>query len=500
MAYVVKMASRDRILEAHLQGDETGDEVVDRLLAIPNQRVLAKSGAMFDRAAIDGFAYDTSRLMSTASTIARTLVEHEHMTREEAVDGLNTLNDHLTILDSGFAAFRGSNEATLVYEDIRLKTLSGDFDAMRAAPPEPKDLTEVEKSALQNGDSTKKDSVSEDEGVFQTALHSAEDVLDIDLDRMVYTKLNWFGTIYGLAWPDHSLWNSVVNGLAEKALNTIEYAKADMTKWIADSAVLQTRYDSTVRTYGEKSKAARKEAEALAAHRAEEPRDPQKVAVSLKRRMYDISRPFNEPARPELMHWRVNSVMRSIYRQLMSSRAMIERYLGQIDRITLAAHGEALSGKPSVLTRLQTEQGEQREQTLLFSLVVEGDTGEESDQYGLDRVPFVPDEAWVVTVNWYNQVIGAIEGEIAALTEVYDDLTQLEYAVLPMWAENGDDMPTKPPLYWNLAGPVYTDVEAEAAFKVEQAEQSAKFMEENKALSGDALRKAFALLPDLSRL
>ena len=187
--HAIKIASRDSILEQYIAGTQTGDELVTHLLSLPDQRILTKTGTYFMSPAIERVPYALSRLMSTASTIARTMVEHGHIERYEAVEGLDKIHDQLMLLDSGYAAYSNKVAPVLTYENIRISTLDGDFDSMRASAPNPENLTEIQKAGLQNGDSSQKSVVSADEGVLDTGLHSAEDVLDISLDPVSYTHL-----------------------------------------------------------------------------------------------------------------------------------------------------------------------------------------------------------------------------------------------------------------------------------------------------------------------
>jgi hypothetical protein len=489
--HAVKLAARGNLLKDYISGQQTADEVVAGLLAVPDARVLTQAGSYFTQAAIENVPFSISRLMSTTSTIIRAMEAEGHIARDEAIEALDNVYTQLMLLDSGIAAYKGKASPVLQYEDIRLKTQSGDFDLMRSSASS-EDMSDLERTALHNGDSTLKDSVSSDEGVFQTGLHSAEDVMDIRLERMVYKRLNYYGTIYAISWPNHSRWPQLVETLASNALNKVEFnTQTLIPKWQAKLAKL-IAIDEKKPTPANKRK--------IAAHHQDEPVDSQKLAAKLARQLSDISNPFNELADASHAHWRVSTVMRFIYRRGLLADEIIERFTGQIDRITQSAHEEAISGRPAVLTRLQTAQGEQREYTLLFGTITEAtemyaNTGDD-DQFTNDREAFQPVESYMVTVAWYNQVINAVEAERAELNEIYAELQIMENAILPLWAQNEGDMPTTPPLYWNQDGPHYTEATALAAFKKERIEMAEKFIEDNKELSAEALRKAFALLPN----
>lgn len=501
--HAIKIASRDSILEQYIAGTQTGDELVTHLLSLPDQRILTKTGTYFMSPAIERVPYALSRLMSTASTIARTMVEHGHIERYEAVEGLDKIHDQLMLLDSGYAAYSNKVAPVLTYENIRISTLDGDFDSMRASAPNPENLTEIQKAGLQNGDSSQKSVVSADEGVLDTGLHSAEDVLDISLDRMVYKRLNWFGTIYNVAWPDHSTWSALTNVLAANAIKKIEFnAQTLIPKWERDTEILANKVNSLTQKFGKNDAVTVVAARKLAKHLEDEPVATDTLRLKLQRQLFDIAHPFNEMVHASNAHWRVSTVMRFIYRRNLLADETIERFTGQIDRITASAHEEAMSGRPPQLTRLQTAQGEQREYNqLLFRTLTEStefyESGDaQSNHFSDDREAFQPAESWTVTVAWYNQVINAVEAERVELNELYADLKDMENAVLPLWAANDKHMPQTPPLYWNGDGPHFTAEAALASFNKERIESAEKFLEANKELSADALRKAFALLPD----
>ena len=105
-AHAIKIASRDNIFEQYVAGTQSGEELVTHLLSLPDQRILTKAGTYFMSPAIEGVPYALSRLMSTASTIARTMEAHGHIDRYDAIDGLDKIYDQLMLLDSAFAAYR----------------------------------------------------------------------------------------------------------------------------------------------------------------------------------------------------------------------------------------------------------------------------------------------------------------------------------------------------------------------------------------------------------
>jgi len=436
---IANKAIAGRMLEPLFRKTETIEQFVAGLKAAPPQRVLTKTGSYFDREAIDSFEWDTARLMSTASTVARAIYAmNDDVSRDDITVSLDAIYDQVLMLDSHYAALRDQNDATLVYEDITLRTKHGDFDAF--------------------GESSGHTKASSDEGVMQTSLHSAEDVLDVPIDRMIHTRLNWNGVIYSMSWPtDCDMWTPLIDAMAASALRSIDYAVEDMKVWEAAK------------------KAGKKE--------APKPRIPSKVKATLARRMTDISQPFNRMPLGHLAHWRVSSAMRWIWRYTATSKETIARFEAQISRVMEAAHVEAVSGRPSQLCRMQSESGNQNTYETAFGTIVEGVyDGLEIGQEG----GFAPVEAWEVTVRWYRQVIEVLDRDLEGLATIYTALQGMEQSVIGLWAENGDGMPTEPPLYWNNRGPYFTEVAALKALADERAERA----EKDKALKGDALAEA----------
>lgn len=374
-----------------------------------------------------------------------------------------TLTDTYTLLDALRSAFSGvRNEAhrELTIAEITLAVKDGMFGGMQSQQDdEPyteqelldmglgwEDIQEVlehqERSAslsqshLMDSDGT----WSEDEGEYRTSIHTASQLWDMELKDIKYAESSAaVVALIGMQWPTHNpMWDALLGRLADSWEASIEYAD-----------------------------------------------DKEAAAAKVARREAVID---NLHAKPMMARWVVNRVTRRVFRDMEALKLKAEDVHARLDWVERQAMNEERYGVPANLTRLGTgEVAEyERKAFLFYQELSEAETArgqEHNTQVERDR-------------SWAVAQLEAIEGLIAKLQQLYQELRQMDLNLAKLWELFTDgERPAEPPIYWNMERAFLAGEEQAArdAIRIEAAMAKQKVRE----AEGDALVKAAALVQEM---
>ena len=374
-----------------------------------------------------------------------------------------TLTDTYTLLDALRSAFSGvRNEAhrELTIAEITLAVKDGMFGGMQSQQDnEPyteqelldmglgwEDIQEVlehqERSAslsqshLMDSDGT----WSEDEGEYRTSIHTASQLWDMELKDIKYAESSAaVVALIGMQWPTHNpMWDALLDRLADSWEASIEYAD-----------------------------------------------DKEAAAAKVARREAVID---DLHAKPMMARWVVNHVTRRVFRDMEALKLKAEDVHARLDWVERQAMNEERYGVPANLTRLGTgEVAEyERKAFLFYQELSEAETArgqEHNTQVERDR-------------SWAVAQLEAIEGLIAKLQQLYQELRQMDLNLAKLWELFTDgERPAEPPIYWNMERAFLAGEEQAArdAIRIEAAMAKQKARE----AEGDALVKAAALVQEM---
>ena len=374
-----------------------------------------------------------------------------------------TLTDTYTLLDALRSAFSGvRNEAhrELTIAEITLAVKDGMFGGMQSQQDnEPyteqelldmglgwEDIQEVlehqERSAslsqshLMDSDGT----WSEDEGEYRTSIHTASQLWDMELKDIKYAESSAaVVALIGMQWPTHNpMWDALLGRLADSWEASIEYAD-----------------------------------------------DKEAAAAKVARREAVID---NLHAKPMMARWVVNRVTRRVFRDMEALKLKAEDVHARLDWVERQAMNEERYGVPANLTRLGTDEVAEYERKafLFYQELSEAETArgqEHNTQVERDR-------------SWAVAQLEAIEGLIAKLQQLYQELRQMDLNLAKLWELFTDgERPAEPPIYWNMERAFLAGEEQAArdAIRIEAAMAKQKARE----AEGDALVKAAALVQEM---
>jgi len=374
-----------------------------------------------------------------------------------------TLTDTYNLLDALRSAFSGvRNEAhrELTIAEVTLAVKDGCFDGVQSQQDnEPyteqelldmglgwEEIQEVlehqargaslSQSHLMDSDGT----WSEDEGEYRTSIHTASQLWDMELKDIKYAESSAAAVaLIGMQWPTHNpMWDALLDRLADAWEASIEYAD-----------------------------------------------DKEAAAAKVARREAVVD---DLHAKPMMARWVVNHVTRRVFRDMEALKLKAEDVHARLDWVERQAMNEERYGVPANLTRLGTgEVAEyERKAFLFYQELSEAETarGQEHDTQ-VER-----DRSWAVAQ------LEAIEGLIAKLQPLYQELRQMDLNLAKLWELFTDgERPAQPPIYWNMERAFLAGEEQAArdAIRIEAAMAKQKARE----AEGDALVKAAALVQEM---
>lgn len=374
-----------------------------------------------------------------------------------------TLTDTYNLLDGLRVAFAGvRNEAhrELTIAEVTLAVKDGVFDGVQSQQDnEPyteqelldmglgwEEIQEVlehqERSAslsqshLMDSDG----SWSKSEGEYVTTVHTASQLWDMELKDIKYAESSAAAVaLIGMQWPTHNpMWDALLDRLAEAWEASIEYAD-----------------------------------------------DKEAAAAKVARREAVVE---DLHAKPMMARWVVNHVTRRVFRDIEALKLKAEDVHARLDWVERQAMNEERYGVPANVTRMGTgEVAEyERKAFLYYQELSEAETarGQEHDTQ-VER-----DRSWAVAQ------LEAIEGLIAKLQPLYQELRQMDLNLAKLWELFTDgERPAQPPIYWNMERAFLAGEEQAArdAIRIEAAMAKQKARE----AEGDALVKAAALVQEM---
>lgn len=374
-----------------------------------------------------------------------------------------TLTDTYNLLDALRVAFAGvRNEAhrELTIAEVTLAVKDGVFDGVQSQQDnEPyteqelldmglgwEEIQEVlehqERSAslsqshLMDSDG----SWSESEGEYVTTVHTASQLWDMELKDIKYAESSAAAVaLIGMQWPTHNpMWDALLDRLADSWEASIEYAD-----------------------------------------------DKEAAAAKVARREAVVD---DLHAKPMMARWVVNHVTRRVFRDMEALKLKAEDVHTRLDWVERQAMNEERYGVPANVTRMGTgEVAEYERKAFLFYLELsEAETarGQEHDTQ-VER-----DRSWAIAQ------LEAIEGLIAKLQPLYQELRQMDLNLAKLWELFTDgERPAQPPIYWNMERAFLAGEEQAArdAIRIEAAMAKQKARE----AEGDALVKAAALVQEM---
>ena len=272
------------------------------------------------------------------------------------------------------------------------------------------------------------DSVAEDEGALQVALHMPQELWRYEpneilgSEALMVSAAKQFGKI---DLPvDHPDWSTFVERVAEALAVSVDYASNDEAK------------------KAEKEKA---ETRLLVAQ--------QGIAAA-----------------PKKARWAVNHLARRIWRDMQVLSRKIDAWELRKERISEQIMREERFNLPATMSRIMSERPT--------------DTGDEPRRFFL--IWEVVDEAAMQPIDFNGLSQGRFEIEtlgnaqshaasiISRMDELYKLVRQVDEALSPIWAAHASPgMPEQPPVYWNHRGFYLTEDEAREAMEAEDEEHRA---------------------------
>lgn len=374
-----------------------------------------------------------------------------------------TLNDTYNLLDALRVAFAGvRNEAhrELTIAEVTLAVKDGVFDGVQSQQDnEPyteqelldmglgwEEIQEVlehqERSAslsqshLMDSDG----SWSESEGEYVTTVHTASQLWDMELKDIKYAESSAAAVaLIGMQWPTHNpMWDALLDRLADSWEASIEYAD-----------------------------------------------DKEAAAAKVARREAVVD---DLHAKPMMARWVINHLTRRVFRDIEALKLKAEDVHARLDWVERQAMNEERYGVPSNVTRIGTgEVAEyERKAFLFYQELSEAETARGQDH----DTQVERDRSWAVAQ------LEAIEGLIAKLQPLYQELRQMDLNLAKLWELFTDgERPAQPPIYWNMERAFLAGEEQAArdAIRIEAAMAKQKARE----AEGDALVKAAALVEQM---
>lgn len=459
-AQILSTARGAEVLLPMLTGQQS---ISDWAKSIAADTVTTRNGREISaaRAALNGAQF----AMTNIAMALRSATELGVLPYTQAVRETKRIYTVLDALRSGFAAVREEAHRELTVAEITLAVKDGAFDSLQSeADNEPyteeelldmglgwEDIQEfmaeqargatLSQTHLMNSDG----SMSEDEGEFVTSIHDANQLWDIELGDIKYAEQAASRVaLIGMEWPTHNpMWDALLDRLADAWQASIEYA-------------------------GDKEAAAKK--------------------VERREQVLDDLR-----ANPTMARWVVNHVTRRVFRDIVALELRAEDLTLQLERIERQAHAEERYGVPGSITRRAMGEQPELERTayLMYLELRESEVQPPKPFTGDDR-----ELAWHGTQlqldrTWYGAQLEAIDGLLAKLRPLYQELRTMDLQLSKLWELFADGQrPAEPPVYWNMEGPMFDADQAKTAIRLEMAMARAKY----RAAEGDALAKAAAMV------
>jgi hypothetical protein len=426
--------------------------------AIAKDSVTTKNGREISaaRSALNGAQF----AMTNMAMALRCATELGKLPFTQAVKETNRIYTTLDALRSAFAGVRNEAHRELTVAEVVLAVKDGCFDGLQSQQDnEPyteqelldmglnwEDIQEVLEHQARNatlGQSQLMDSdgsMAEDEGEFRTSVHDAKQLWDMELRDIKYAESSAAAVaLIGMSWPTHNpMWEPLLDRLADAWQASIEYAD-----------------------------------------------DKEAAAAKVARREAVLE---DLHAKPMMARWVVNHVTRRVFRDMEMLKLKAEDVHSRLEWVERQAMVEERYNVPASLTRQGTgEQQEYERKAFLFYLELdEAETarGQEHDtQVERDR-------------SWAMAQLEAIEGLIAKLKPLYQELRQMDLNLAKLWELfNDGERPAQPPIYWNMERAFLAGEEQAArdAIRIEAAMAKQKLRE----AEGDALVKAAALVEQM---
>lgn len=415
-----------------------------------------------------------------------------------------TLTDTYNLLDALRVAFAGvRNEAhrELTIAEVTLAVKDGVFDGVQSQQDnEPyteqelldmglgwEEIQEVlehqERSAslsqshLMDSDG----SWSESEGEYVTTVHTASQLWDMELKDIKYAESSAAAVaLIGMQWPTHNpMWDALLDRLADSWEASIEYAD-----------------------------------------------DKEAAAAKVARREAVVD---DLHAKPMMARWVINHLTRRVFRDIEALKLKAEDVQTRWDWVERQAFTEERYNAPAYTTR--NAMGEhvevERKAFLFYQELSEAELGHGSEYASMDHNGVMlraamatgmakahkegdatqwstmmdaheenTDSALARDRRWYMAQLEAIEGLIAKLQPLYQELRQMDLNLAKLWELFTDgERPAQPPIYWNMERAFLAGEEQAArdAIRIEAAMAKQKARE----AEGDALVKAAALVQEM---
>lgn len=422
--------------------------------AIAKDSVTTKNGREMSaaRSALNG----TQFAMTNMAMALRSATELGRIPFTQAVKETNRIYTTLDALRSAFAGVRNEAHRELTVAEVTLEVKDGVFDDLQSQSSEPYTeqelldmglgwdaieevlLAQEAGSVMRQSDMSESDGTwSEDEGEFRTSIHEAKQLWDIELRDIRFSESSAAAVaLIGMDWPTaNPMWDALLARLAEAWEAGIEYAD-------------------------------------------------DKVAAAAKRERREAV-VDDLHAKPMMARWVINHVTRRVFRDMEALKLKAEETHERLARVERQAMNEERYGVPAQATRQGTgEHAEYDRKAFLFYLELdEAETArgqEHNTQLERDR-------------SWAEAQLEAIDGLIAKLRPLYEELRAMDLNLAKLWELFTDgERPAQPPVYWSRDRHFAAGEEQAArdAIRLEAAMAKQKARE----AEGDALVKAAALV------
>lgn len=466
----------------------------DWVAGMAGKTVLTRKGQ--EMSLVRDTIFKSQLAMTNIALALRAATELGVMPYAKAVREVRKAHDAIETFAMHFAAQRGENHRELVVAEVGIKVKDGAFADLQSTSDgryteeellnsgfDYEQIEEIlEAQAVMSAASNpgfRADAMAEDEGMFRTAIHDANQLWDIELQDIEWAEaVTARVALIDKHWPKaNAAWDVLEERLAEHWAAQLDDAedKELMTRKIDKRAACLTDLQS----------------------------------------------------KPLYARWAINHVTRRVWRDLKAverKRTQYEERLVELDR---AAMAEQRWGANTGYTRPNLGEADEqaRVEYLPFEVLVEKEVGRAPQH---DRLTVFGKDDAVATASigmrvgadgmyfgeqvegdlehttredkdraWFTYVIERCEHYLDLMRPLYRELRELDLSLTKLWELFNDNgrMPTQPPVYWNRRGFYLTEEEAEAALMVDLAEFKAKLrMADDEA--GAAAAEALAVLLD----